>query len=398
MRLAIVLGAYLLLNGYVLFRTALFLRRNLPERWSGAAPWALCLICALLALAMVAAFLLPAGSLQRATQRIGNCYEGFAIYLLFCYLLIELVCLALRLVPAARGFTRWQGASKLLAGAALWALLIGVCAYGTVHSSQLTVKRYEAAIDKPCALDRLRVVLIADTHLGYSVGRERIEDMVALVNAQDADLIAFAGDIFDNSTSTMDDPEAVKAALSGMKSRLGTYACWGNHDLDEHLFSGFATVPDSQALRSAEMDEFLRECGITALNDESALLDGGFYLVGRMDYSNAGDGTQDRASIGELLSGLDASMPILVIDHEPRALRDSADAGVDLLLSGHTHDGQFFPLNLTSRLVWENSSGMLRVGDMTSVVTSGVGIYGPDMRVATDADISVVDVTFAAKP
>jgi len=64
------------------------------------------------------------------------------------------------------------------------------------------------------------------------------------------------------------------------------------------------------------------------------------------------------------------------------------------MLCGHTHDGQFFPLNIAIRTAWENPAGLKKVGGMTSVVTSGVGVYGPDMRIGTDADISVVDIHF----
>ena len=69
--------------------------------------------------------------------------------------------------------------------------------------------------------------------------------------------------------------------------------------------------------------------------------------------------------------------------------------GVDVLFSGHTHDGQTFPINLVMNREWEKPSGMLVKGSMASIVTSGVGLYGPDMRVGTDADVTVVDISFA---
>ncbi len=84
--------------------------------------------------------------------------------------------------------------------------------------------------------------------------------------------------------------------------------------------------------------------------------------------------------------GLDLSRPVLVLDHQPRKLEELAAAGVDVDLSGHTHDGQLFPGNLTVRLAWENACGYLRVGEMHSIVTSGVGLFGPNMRVATRAE------------
>lgn len=95
------------------------------------------------------------------------------------------------------------------------------------------------------------------------------------------------------------------------------------------------------------------------------------------------------------MAGIDTDRLVISLEHEPRFLRQNADAGVDVMLCGHTHDGQFFPLNIAIRTAWENPAGLKTVGRMTSVVTSGVGVYGPDMRIGTDADISVVDIQFA---
>ena len=78
-----------------------------------------------------------------------------------------------------------------------------------------------------------------------------------------------------------------------------------------------------------------------------------------------------------------------------KGARDAlAAAGVDVDLCGHTHDGQMFPGNPTVRLFWENACGCLRVGSMHSIVTSGVGLFGPNMRVATRAEICPVTIHF----
>ena len=108
-----------------------------------------------------------------------------------------------------------------------------------------------------------------------------------------------------------------------------------------------------------------------------------------------------------------------MIDHEPRELPETARAGVDLDISGHTHNGQFFPLNLTQYFIWPNPYGIQlyskngeeidaaktakgKYGDpetehidtMTSFVTSGAGVYGPNMRVGTDSEVVRLEVTF----
>ena len=192
----------------------------------------------------------------------------------------------------------------------------------------------------------------------------------------------------------IDDPEAVKASLRAMKSRLGVYACWGNHDVSERLFSGFSTRRLENTLRGEEMERFVRESGMTMLADEVRLIDDSFYVIGRKDYENAGDGTARRKSLGELMAGINTDRLVISLEHEPRFLRQNADAGVDVMLCGHTHDGQLFPGNITTRIGWKNSCGKLVLGNMTSIVTSGVGVWGPAMRIGTDSEVAEVDVTF----
>ena len=82
------------------------------------------------------------------------------------------------------------------------------------------------------------------------------------------------------------------------------------------------------------------------------------------------------------------------MDHQPRDLAEMAEAGVDLDLSGHTHDGQLWPFTLLIQTMWENSYGRLTVESMTSIVTSGLGLWGPNMRVGTNSEIVEIHVTF----
>ena len=91
---------------------------------------------------------------------------------------------------------------------------------------------------------------------------------------------------------------------------------------------------------------------------------------------------------------LDESKPIIVIDHQPKELQELADAGVDLTLSGHTHDGQLFPGNIFINYFWENAYGKINKGKMTSIVTSGVGLFGPNMRTFTDSEVAKLNVKF----
>ncbi len=91
---------------------------------------------------------------------------------------------------------------------------------------------------------------------------------------------------------------------------------------------------------------------------------------------------------------MDMDKPVIVIDHEPKELDALAQAGVDLDLAGHTHDGQMFPANLLMKFLWENPCGYLEKDQMHSIVTSGTGLFGPNMRVGTRAEICTITVEF----
>ena len=173
------------------------------------------------------------------------------------------------------------------------------------------------------------------------------------------------------------------------------YACWGNHDVSERLLAGFSFTAENPAAEDEAYRAFFQNAGVQLLEDESVLVENAFYLVGRQDPQRQEKLGQSRLSPAQLLAGLDAEKPVFVIDHQPRQLEELAAAGADLALSGHTHNGQMFPGNLLIRLAWKNPAGVLQVGDMTSCVTQGAGVWGPAMRVGTDSEVMLLHVRFA---
>ena len=238
------------------------------------------------------------------------------------------------------------------------------------------------------------MVLAADLHLGYNVGVWHMKQMVEQINAQRPDVVVIAGDIFDNEYEALDDPEKLQEILSSIDSTYGVYACYGNHDIDEKILAGFTFEQKGKKQSDIRMDKFLKKCNIKLLRDEAVLIEDAFYLYGRPDYERPGRGIEKRKTPEEITEELDKSKPILVLDHEPRELQELAEAGVDLDLCGHTHDGQMFPGNLITSLSWENSCGYLKKGEMHNIVTSGVGVFGPNMRVGTKSEICGVEVRF----
>ena len=351
-----------------------------------------------LASSILIAFLLPAGGLQRIMKLISNYWLGTFLYILLTVVIADLIRLLLIRIPfrySHRIFCR----KGFIAGGTLSILLIAALSLDGIYgASHLQVTQYDVTVEKAITNgeDTLKVVLIADLHLGYSIGSPYMKKMVDRINEQSPDLVVIAGDIFDNDYDALDNPDRLVQILSGIESRYGVYACDGNHDIQEKLLAGFTLEKTKEKVSDPRMDALLEKAGIRLLQDEGILIDDSFYLYGRPDAKKPGRGIAERKSPAQLTEGMNLSKPILVIDHEPRQLEELSKAGVDLDLCGHTHDGQMFPGNLLTSLMWENSCGYLQKGSMHNIVTSGVGVFGPNMRVGTKSEICVVNVHFAA--
>ena len=144
------------------------------------------------------------------------------------------------------------------------------------------------------------------------------------------------------------------------------------------------------------MKKFLEDSNIHILEDESVLINDQFYVIGRKDASLTEKIDETRKAPAQLTEKLDRSKPIIFIDHQPKELEEISQAGADLDLCGHTHNGQIFPGSLAIRFFWENSCGYLKKGDMHNIVTSGAGVWGPNMRVGTDSEICSITVHFSS--
>lgn len=239
--------------------------------------------------------------------------------------------------------------------------------------------------------------MAADLHLGYNVGCYQMKKMVDKINRQEPDLVVIAGDIFDNEYEALDNPDRLASILRGIKSKYGVYACYGNHDIQEKILAGFTFGnKNEKKVSDVRMDEFLEDANIRLLQDEYVLIDDSFYLYGRPDAKKPGRGIDIRKTPKEIMEKLDSRKPVIVLDHEPSELKELSEAGVDIDLCGHTHDGQMFPGNLVTKLFWENSCGYLKKGEMHNIVTSGIGLFGPNMRVGTKAEICSVKVHFGS--
>ena len=350
------------------------------------------------AISPLTGFLITREPFHHFLRVISNYWLGTLEYILLFILVFDVV----RRITGHSFFMKYRYPAMLhtmpknlvIFGGFAIALILSVSVYGVLHARRVYVRHDPVVIKKSSSLPGLRIALIADLHLGYNSTKSHVCTIVDDINREHVDLVCIAGDLFDNDYDAIRDPDGVADILSGLKSRYGTYACWGNHDVNEKILAGFTFPQKEKIVRDERFSEFLARADITMLEDETVLIDDTFYLTGRRDKEMAHKEQLPRKTFSEITEPLDHSRPIIVMDHEPRELSEAADSGVDLDLCGHTHDGQMFPANIVVHFLWENACGVLKKGSMTSVVTSGAGVWGPAMRVGTDNEVVIVEVSF----
>lgn len=343
-------------------------------------------------LSIPAAFFSPRGTLlRRILSNIGNYWMGFNLHFVLAMGVCFLIRLIVKLVKKDKYNLRL---AQKITNVTVVSFTILMSVYGIVNAQNLKVTTYDVTVDKSSKQDELNVVLIADLHLGYSVGVKQMERMVNKINELQPDVVVVAGDIFDNEFSAIYNPVRLAEILRGINSKYGVYAVYGNHDIEEDILCGFTFSDDdvTQVTSIKEMDDFIENCGFTFLYDEAILINDDFYIYGRPDEERPNFGNDSRLEAEKITEGLDLSKLIICVDHEPHDQKKLSAAGVDVDLNGHTHAGQLFPGNIIINFFWDIAYGYKDFDGMHNIVTSGVGLFGPNMRTFTKAEIAQVKI------
>lgn len=252
---------------------------------------------------------------------------------------------------------------------------------GFFFAKKLRVKRYSISRNK--SGERIKIVQLSDLHPSNFLSLSTVRYIFTLVQRENPDIITLTGDIFDENTSPeMFDKYCVM--FSELMPRYGVYYVFGNHDA-RWLWRKPAHTKDDilNALSAAH---------VKVLEDEAVLVCGGrVRIIGRRDV------TEDRLPPDELMKKQsdDDGAYNLLLCHEPVELKKCADAGANLILCGHTHGGQVFPLGLLSRLFRFNELryGMKKLDENSyAVVSSGAGTWNYPIRTESRSEITVIEV------
>ena len=264
------------------------------------------------------------------------------------------------------------------------ALVIGVMAGGSYKFYHPTITEKTLEIDKysPNIKD-LKVVVVTDVHAGFLIDKDMLQLYIDDIMAQKPDLILLVGDIIDYDLRSLR-MDNMQEQFRQLHAPYGVYGSTGNH---EYIDLGDEETPEYKI-------KWLNDvAGITMLRDTAIMIDSTFYLVGRED-----DKCVNRKELPEIMTGVDKSYPIIVMNHEPHRLLEEVQAEADVAVYGHTHNGQFFPVNLILKFMYELPFGYKKTNNTHIYVSSGLGLAGPQYRIGTISEIVVLNLKFKGKP
>lgn len=303
------------------------------------------------------------GRMSAPLELVGATWMGVLFLLLVCLLVADIVTGFGWLLP---GVTR---TARLIAiGVALVLSVAGVLQglRGPVvreHTVSVPALRTE--------FDGLRIVQLSDLHVGPLLKTGWIEARRAQVEALRPDLLLVTGDLVEQDARLS---FSLVPALSKLQAPLGVWGVTGNHE----YYAGF----------QRSLDVFQRS-GIRLLRDESVEVAPGLVLAGVDDLSARRQFGNLDHPVAKTLESRPAGTTIFM-SHSPWEVETAAAAGVDLMLSGHTHGGQIWPFSLLVRLVYPYVAGRYEVDGMTLLVSRGTGFWGPPMRLFRPSEINVI--------
>jgi hypothetical protein len=310
---------------------------------------------------------------------IGSIWLAAFFYLLLIVIAIDLIRLANYIIHFLPEFTNSIDFKRKLfwiINGSLLILLIG----GFINARIPSIKKLEISIPKKVeGMEKLKIAFASDIHLGTLIGPRRTNTIVSQINDLKPDIILLGGDIVDEDLAPVI-RNNLGDSLKKLNAPLGVYGITGNHE-----YIGGA----EQAVK------YLKEHGVIMIQDSIVIIDNKFCLVGREDRDKRNFSGEKRKELKAVLNDINTELPIILLDHQPFELDEKEKAGVDLTLSGHTHHGQLWPLNFVTKAIFEVSWGYKKKGNTHVYVSSGVGGWGPPVRIGNRPEIVLITLTFA---
>jgi uncharacterized protein len=309
---------------------------------------------------------------------IGGFWLAFMLYAFLSFLISDIAFPILRLtgiltVQDFQLYRKWSFAVTVAVSA-------GLITFGFINAILPVVRRYDITINKPAGdIKSFRIAAVSDIHLGSIIRKRSMIKLSGMLKKINPDVVLLLGDIVDGEIGPVlrDD---LLSNFTCPRCRDGLFAITGNH---EYIGGGAITIP------------YIEKHGIRILKDEVITLEGGIQIIGRIDRDGFRFNNRERLPLDELIRQVDLTKPVILLDHQPFRLNETVKAGVDLQLSGHTHNGQMWPLNYITGLIYEISYGYRKIGNTQFIVSSGFGLWGPRVRSGSRSEVLDIHITFS---
>ena len=290
---------------------------------------------------------------------------GLALYLFSACLLIYLILFLAK--PLSLKLN-----AKILT-LALLAAAVAVTIYGLTQAQNIKIKKLELALPNlPASWQNKTAVWISDLHLGAIENYEFSRRVAKLIEGLRPDVLFIGGDFYDGQKNI--NLTELAEIFSGLEVPLGKFFITGNHE---------------EYANKADFLKAIGDSGIVYLNNQLVDLDG-LQIIG-VDYGTA----YSRKNFAAILANLkiDRSKPSILLRHVPDKIDVASQFGISLMLCGHAHKGQLFPIQYIEALLYNGfHSGLKKIGQTLVYTSSGTGTWGPPMRILADPEI--VEIKF----
>lgn len=256
-----------------------------------------------------------------------------------------------------------------------------VMGYGYYCMHDIVKTSYTINTEKAIREEGYRIALISDLHFSTTMNETTLEKYCREIEMEHPDFVVLCGDIVDEQTS-FSDLQKVFQTLSTIPSDYGIFFVYGNHDR--------ASYSSNSAFTPEQLNQVLEENGIHILQEETYAITDDFTIIGREDWY-----TRDSTVTSEqLLTHVDTTDFLLLLDHQPRNLQQNAATGYDLQLSGHTHGGQIWPVGLITDLLGfgEMNYGYRSIDHFQVIVSCGMGGWGYPIRTGYHSEYVIIDI------
>ncbi len=297
----------------------------------------------------------------------------FYLYLFLSILLFDLFLLINHFIKLVSVEVRRSFSFRCSVLSTMIFLSVAVVVGGVINLNTIRVSEYKISVPKKNShIAGLRVAFVADFHIQQNMSIRYVEQFVRKVNALKPDIMLYGGDILEGDREN-EASDNIESALRTIHTKYGSFGVLGNHE----FYGG------------QQKGSFFKKAHITILRDSVIDVDNSFYLAGRLDQRY-----RNRENINELLNGITPNLPIILLDHRPTELQEVSNTAVNVQFSGHTHNGQLFPLNYIIHQIYELSWGYKKINNTHFFVTSGLRLWGPPVKTAGKSEIMLVYIRF----